>query len=183
MEHTIGVVCSCVPACSIALRRISPHLIKLRVSLTSHSRRLIARFIIGVRSRARRLLGLGTAKFSRNSNDQDVQMASAGRGVLLLADLPEVPQRAYHMLTARAFIWGVQGADSISVDEERSGTSFSFIWLFKRFGRTTKGVALLKQRFNYCLKKSGFCGCKLTYHLFFLSFLLDICHFSSFATT
>ena len=128
VEYTIGIACSCVPACFIALRRSFPLLNKLQISLLSRWRSLTTRLVFSTKSRARRLFGSGVAEMS-SRNDRNTKIDSAGQEVIVLGNLPEVPQHTYQMLTARAFIWGSKSQGSISVDEERSGTSFSFVWL------------------------------------------------------
>lgn len=125
VEHTIGVICSCMPACHLAMRRSFPLLIKYNINRITQLRKLGARIVFNARSRARFLFGPSGIELS-SSNNQDVRNKSNSQKEIL-GNLPEVPQNAYRMTTARAFIWGSKGHDSIPMDETRNETSFLFV--------------------------------------------------------
>jgi hypothetical protein len=123
LEHTIGVDCSCMPACSVAIRRELPMLTKLKSKLTSRLRSWGASLTFSKSSQSRRFFSLSERNGSGNKQDPKFD-ANSGNGIFL-GTLPKLPKRMHQMRTAREIFWERKNCTDTGADEAGNDISSS----------------------------------------------------------
>ena len=113
-----------MPSCFVALRRHSPLFVAFKTKLTSQLRLLSDRFVPSTSSRIRRLFSLGEGKSPRGTDNKPGMNADSHES-LVEGKLPEVPEGAHRMHTARAFIWGSRKHKTTTLDEEKTVSTLS----------------------------------------------------------
>jgi len=116
LEYTIGVDCSCMPVCAVAVRKYLPLITTATSQLTSRIRILGARLSPRRSSRSRRTFSSDGSKSS--ADIQDIKFHADGGQVRLLEDLPEIPHKIHYMRTARAFFRGSQNPGATTMDND-----------------------------------------------------------------
>lgn len=129
LEITIGIDCSCVPACFVLVRHYTPLYTSLKSCLTTRVRILTARFTSSGTgssgSRTRALFRLGGGSKS-SANGQEPKFDLDHREAVTPRKLPEITKGMYQMRTARSFIWGGKKYTTTTMDEEEGGIYFAW---------------------------------------------------------
>lgn len=124
MEVSVGVVCSCVPSCSVLFRHHLPLFVKIKSYMVSIVRIFTTRFSTGGRSSGGssgwHFFSLGGSKKSTNVNLPKPEM---GYGETGMRKLPELPKGIHKMWTARSLILGSK--KDMTVDEAEDSVYFA----------------------------------------------------------
>lgn len=127
VEVSVGVVCSCMPTCSILFRHHLPLFIRFKSYLVSKVRIFTAQFATGSRgsggSSSWRFFSLGGSKKSIDGQQPDPEKGQGGR--VGMRKLPVLPKGIHKMWTARSFILGSK--KDMTVDYTENSTTLSTI--------------------------------------------------------
>lgn len=135
VEVSVGVVCSCVPSCSVLLRHHLPLFVTIKSYMVSIVRIFTAQFSTGGRSSGGssgwHFFSVGGSKKSADGQHHELEMGSGEKSGM--RKLPEMPKGIHKMLTARSFILGSR-KDKTTVDEAEDSMYFArrYSWASRR---------------------------------------------------
>lgn len=128
VEVSVGVICSCMPACSVLFRHHLPLFVAFKSYLASKVRIFTARFSTGGTSSggSSRLhfFSLGSSKKSANGQHSEPKIGYGEKAGM--RKLPEISKGVHKMWTARSLILGSRKDMTVDeVDQAEDGIYFA----------------------------------------------------------